>query len=82
MNCNSTETISTERLKRLGTKTEDWKGSDKFGNVFERTDWEKVAEGLDVHERCYITLSSKRSLQQSWKGKEKENAEKIPTIHE
>ena len=82
VNCNSTETISTERWKQLETKTKDWKGLDKFGNVFESTDWEKGAEGLHVHERCYITLSSKRSLQQSRKRKEKENAENSPTIPE
>ena len=55
---------------------------EKFGNVFESTDWEKGAEGLHIHERCYITLSSRRSLQQSRKRKETENAEKFPTISE
>ena len=34
---------------------------DKFGNAFESIDWEKAAEGLHVHERCYITLASKLS---------------------
>ena len=34
---------------------------DKFGNAFESTDWEKAAEGLHVHERCYITLASELS---------------------
>ena len=39
-------------------------------------------KGLHVHERCYITLSSKRPLQQSRKRKEKENAENYPTTPE
>ena len=43
------------------------------------TAWEK---GQLVHERCYITLSAKRSLHQFQKKKEKENAEKIPAIPE
>ena len=68
---NSTETSSTERWKQLKTKTKDWKGLGNFRNIFESTDWAKGAEGLHVHERCYITLSSKQSLQQSRKRKEK-----------
>ena len=67
MNCNSFETISTERWKQLETKIKDWKGLHNF---------EKRAEGLHVNERCYISLSSKPSLQHSQKRKEKENAEK------
>ena len=63
-------------------KTKDYNGLDKFGNVFESTDWEKGAEEFHIHERCYITLSSKWSLQQSWKRKEKENAANSPTIPE
>ena len=55
---------------------------DKFGNVFKSTHCEKGAERLNVHERCYITLSSKQSLQQSRKRKEKENIEKNSTIPE
>ena len=82
VNCNSTESNSTKRCKQLETKTKDWEDLDKFGNVFESTDWEKGAEGLHVHERYYITLSSRRSLQQSRKRKEKENAENSPTIPE
>ena len=38
VNCNSTETISTEKWKQLETKTKDWKGLDKFENIFESTD--------------------------------------------
>ena len=80
VNRNSTETISTERWKQSETKTKDWKGLEKFENIFKSTDWEKGAEELHVHERCYITLTSKRSPQQSRKRKEKENARKCSTI--
>ena len=54
MNCNTTETMSTERWKQLEMKTKDWKGLDKFGNIFESTDWEKATEGLLIHERCSL----------------------------
>ena len=64
MNCNSIETINTERWKQLETKTKDWKG----------------AEGLHVHERYYITLSSKQSLKQTRIRKEKEMLQKAPAI--
>ena len=74
VNWNSSETISTERWKQLETKAKDLKDLGKFGNVYESTHWEKGAEELHVHERCYIKLSSKRSLQQSRRRKEKENA--------
>ena len=45
MNCNSTETINTERWKQLETNTTDWKSLNKFGHTFESTDCEKGAEG-------------------------------------
>ena len=59
--------FSGERWKQLETKTKDWKSLHNF---------EKRAEGLHVHERCYISLSSKPSLQLSQKRNEKENAAK------
>ena len=74
--CNSVETISSESWRQLETKAKDWKDLQNFGNVFESTNWEKRAEGLHFHERCYITPSSKPSLQQSQKRTEKENAKK------
>ena len=58
---------------------------ERFGqdrNVFESTDLQKGAEGLYFHEKSYITLSSKRSIQHIWKRKEEENDEKSPTIPE
>ena len=56
MNCNSTETISTERWKQLETKVKVLKVLDKFGNVLESTDWEKGAEGLHFHEKCHTLI--------------------------
>ena len=80
MNCN--ESINAERWKQLETKTKDWEGLGKIGNIFESTDLQKGAEGLYFHEKSYITLSSKRSIQHFWKRKEEENDEKSPTIPE
>ena len=80
MNCN--ESINAERWKQLETKTKDWEGLGKIGNIFESTDLQKGAEGLYFHEKSYITLSSKRSIQHFWKRKEGENDEKSPTIPE
>ena len=54
MNCNSNKSINAERWKQLKTKSKDWEGLDKIGNVFESTDWEKEAEGLHFHERRYL----------------------------
>ena len=48
LHCNSIQTITTERWKLLETKTKNWKGLGKFGNVLECTDWEKQAEVLHV----------------------------------
>ena len=36
MNCNSTETMSTERWKQLEMKTKDWKVLDKFGSFWQK----------------------------------------------
>ena len=61
VNYNSTETICIERRKQIEMKTV-WI-MDKFGNIFEYTDWDKGPGGLHAHSTCYIALSSKWSLQ-------------------
>ena len=57
VNCHITETISNKRWKQLGLKTKDWRGLEKFRNLFESTEWEIGAEGVRLNERCYLTLS-------------------------
>lgn len=86
LNCNLSDVISTDKWEKLKLKTEDWKGLDKFGTIFESTSWEQGPHGFYIHTNCYITVSSKRSLQQSKnRNKEKENSGKRsenPEIHD
>ena len=41
------------------------KGLDKFGDVYERVDWDKGSVGQFVHDTCRLTLSSARKLEQA-----------------
>ena len=74
--CNSAETISADIWAQLQTKTKEWKGLDRFGSVFESTQWERGAKDFFVHKSCYISISSKRKLGQAMKRKEKGYDEK------
>ena len=43
-------------MEAIGNENKDWKVLDKFGNMFESTDWEKATEGLLIHERCSLNF--------------------------
>ena len=47
--CDSTDTISIERWSKLKEKTKEWRGLDKFGCVYETTQWEQF-HGIFTHQ--------------------------------
>ena len=61
MNCNSTETMSTERWKQLETKTKDWKVLDKFGRFWQKNETRKTGKFMRVS-----TFSGRREFKHTW----------------
>ena len=70
--CLSSDTITEGKWSKLQQKAESWVGLDKFGTIFKDTLWENGPLGFYMHNSCYITVCSNRSLDQAKNRKEKE----------
>ena len=69
---NSIDNITVERWRNIQLAAEKWKGLDKFGTVWESTNWDSDGhKGLFMHPNCNLTLFSSRKLSQAAKRKEK-----------
>ena len=47
--CDVKDVISADRWDRLKPKSERWKGLDRFGEVFDTTDWDNGPDGFYMH---------------------------------
>ena len=72
--CDANDFISADRWGQLKSKSEKWKGLDRFGEIFDTTEWDNGPIGVYMHANCYLTLSSSRKLEQSGKRKEQDIA--------
>ena len=64
-NSDSLDNITDKKWDSIREKTLRWQGLDRFQNACENVDWEKGPKGYYMHNTCYTTLSSKRSLSQA-----------------
>ena len=53
MACNPTDTITQGKWNSLQSKSEAWTGLDKFGDVYDTTEWKNVFEKLFYFCICY-----------------------------
>ena len=65
----SIENITEEKWENIQKKLLEWKGLDKFGNVYEQINWSNGHKYLYMHKSCYTDLSNTRKLEQSKKRK-------------
>ena len=76
--CCETDSISNitpDKWTKVKTQSQKWRGLDKYGRVWESTNWDEGPEGQFMHDGCYISLCSKRGLEQAVKRKQKADAE-------
>ena len=57
----SLDHITDSKWNQIKEKSLHWKGLEKFGNVYEKVNWEIGPHGLYMHRYCHFTWSSKRS---------------------
>ena len=69
----SIDNIGNAKWKQLKDKSLNWKDLDRFGHVYDDTNWENGPKGLYMHQTCYLRLSGQRSLLQSQKRKIKDD---------
>ena len=63
--CLTTDKITVGKWQKIKEKCRDWSGLDKFGDVFNTTQWEIGPENQHAHSSCYITLCSSVKLEQA-----------------
>ena len=71
--CKSSDTIGQGKWESLQTKTKNWSGLDKFGDVYYTTSWTDGPSGHYMHQTCYISVSSSKRLKQSQQRKNKDS---------
>ena len=67
----SLDHIRDSKWNQIKEKSLQWKGLEKFGNVYDEVNWDIGPKGFYMHTSCHITLSSKRSWDQFQKRKVK-----------
>ena len=58
-------TITLDKWSKIQTNAKEWKGLDKFGAVWDTTNWEDGQQGRFMHNSCYITLCSSKKREQA-----------------
>ena len=59
--CESTDSIDNMTQgawEKLKLKSLNWKGYDRFGNVYDNVDWELEPHGKHLHASCRLDISS------------------------
>ena len=77
----SIDKITLDKWSKIQTNAKEWKGLDKFGDVWDTTNWEDGQQGRFIHNSCYITLCSLKKREQAIirDAKAKEAAKEITT---
>ena len=52
-------------MGKLKLKSLNWKGCDRFGNVYDSVDWELGPHGKHLHTSCRLDISSSDKLKRS-----------------
>ena len=60
--CKSSDIITQGKWDSVQSKSQNWSGLDKFGDVHDSTAWKNGPDGYYMHKACYITLSSSTIL--------------------
>ena len=66
--CESTDSIDNMTQgawEKLKLKSLNWKGCDRFGNVYDSVDWELGPYGKHLHASCRLDISSSDKLKRS-----------------
>ena len=73
----SIDNITKETWDKLKSKSLNWKGCDRFGNVHYTVDWELDPYGKHMHISCRIDISSSEKLNRSKVRQQKRERESV-----
>ena len=75
----SIDLITTNKWDNIKNKSENWKGLDKFGLVYDAVIWQDGQLGRYMHNSCYITLCNTKKLEQAKIRNKKELEDAVTT---
>ena len=61
----SIDSIATTKWNNIRTKSEIWKGLDRFNSVYDTVVWEDGPVDRYMHSSCYLTLCNTKKLEQA-----------------
>ena len=61
----SIDKITDDKCSNVKSYAEQWNSLEKFGDVWDTTNWEDGQQGRYMHNNCYITLCSSRKREQA-----------------
>ena len=61
----SIDKITLDSWSKIQTNAKEWKGLDKFRDVWDTNNWEDGQQRRFMHNNCYITLCSSKKREQA-----------------
>ena len=61
----SIDKITLDKWGKIQTSAKEWKGIDKFGDLWDTANWEDGQKGRFMYNSCYITLRSSKKREQA-----------------
>ena len=71
----SVDNMTQGAWEKLKLKSLNWKGCDRFGNVYDSVDWECGPHGKHLHASCRLDISSSEKLKRSKLRQQKQDRE-------
>ena len=71
----SIDNMTRGAWEKLKLKSLNWKGCDRFGNVYDSVDWELGPQGKHLHATCRLDISSSDKLKRSKVRQQKQDRE-------
>ena len=63
--CNNAYEIGKQRWETLKKHLKNWRGLDKFGELYDAIDWDAGPNGNYLHKNCGLKIASSRFLEQA-----------------
>jgi hypothetical protein len=72
---NAIDNLSKEAWEKLKHKAPNWKGLDRFGDVYDTVDWHLGPSGKHIHPNCRLDISSSDKLNRAKSRQQKRERE-------
>ena len=72
-NCDENKSITSEQWDNFKLTAEKWQNLDKYGMIYNDTNWNNCPTNIFYHKHCKLNFSNQRKLEQAVKRFNKED---------